>query len=223
MEKRGSSFRSAFLLVWLALLLTGLAPLRHVAVAAQAPPAASVGLERFVIVPEDSQVAYHVGEVFFNQNHQFNLATGVTKALRGEVLIDRTHPRRSQVGPITVDISQFASDSARRDEMIRGRWLESSRFPIAEFMPTAFQGLPDGDVQGRGIPLKITGDLRIRDVTRSATFDVSLKLEAETITGVATTTILMTDFGFDPPSILGILKAGNEVNLEFRFTARPAE
>ena len=222
MEKRGSSFRSAFLLVWLALLLTGLAPLRHVAVAAQAPPAASVGLERFVIVPEDSQVAYHVGEVFFNQNHQFNLATGVTKALRGEVLIDRAHPRRSRVGRITVDISQLASDSARRDSMIRGRWLESSRFPIAEFTPTAIRGLPDEDVQGRDVPVQITGNLRIRDVTKPVSFDVSLKLEGETITGVATTKILMTDFGFDPPSLLGILKAGNEVNLEFRFTARTA-
>jgi polyisoprenoid-binding protein YceI len=214
--------RRALLLIGSALFIV-VAPIRHVAVAAPVPGVAAAGLERFVIVPGESQVVYHVGEFFFNQNHQFNLATGVTKVLRGEVLIDRTHPRRSKVGSITVDINQFASDSARRDEMIRGRWLESSRFPIAEFTPTAIQGLPDGDVQGRGILLKITGDLRIRDVTRSATFDVSLKLEGETITGVATTTILMTDFGFDPPSILGILKAGNEVNLEFRFTARAAE
>ena len=59
-------------------------------------------------------------------------------------------------------------------------------------------------------------------MARPVTFDVSLKLEGEAITGVATTKILMTDFGFNPPSILGILKAGNEVTLEFRFTARAA-
>jgi polyisoprenoid-binding protein YceI len=215
--------RSALLLIWSALLLTGLPSLGPVAVAAPLPPAPPVGLERFVIVPGESQVAYHVGEVFFNQNHQFHLATGVTRSLRGEVLIDPAHPRRSRVGPITVDISQFASDSAQRDGVIRGRWLESSRFPIAEFTPTAIQGLPDEDVQGRNIPLQITGNLRIRDVTRPVTFDVSLKLEGKTLTGVATTKILMTDFGFDPPSLLGILKAGNEVNLGFRFTARAAE
>jgi len=39
---------------------------------------------------------------------------------------------------------------------------------------------------------------------------------------VATTTIRMTDFGFEPPSILGILKAENEVKLEFHFVARRA-
>ena len=44
----------------------------------------------------------------------------------------------------------------------------------------------------------------------------------ETLRGTATGTIRMTDFGFDPPAILGILRAENEVRLEFRFTARPA-
>jgi len=222
MTRRGRSMRSALLVIWSTLLLTGFAPLHHAAVAAQVPPAPPMGLERFVIMPGESQVAYHVGEVFFNQNHQFNLATGVTRRLQGEVLIDRTHPRRSRLGPIAVDISQFASDSTRRDEMIRERWLESSRYPIAEFTPTEIKGLPDGDAQGRDIPLQVTGNLRIRDVARPVTFDVSLKLEGEAITGVATTKILMTDFGFNPPSILGILKAGNEVTLEFRFTARAA-
>lgn|GEM_PF-6340437 len=33
---------------------------------------------------------------------------------------------------------------------------------------------------------------------------------------------ISTDFGFEPPSILGILRAENEVRLEFRFVARPA-
>ncbi len=214
--------RRALLLIWSTLLLTGVAPLQHGAGAAPVSTVPAVGLERFVIVPGKSQVAYHVGEVLFNQNHQFNLATGVTNVVQGEVLIDRANPRRSRVGPITIDISQFTSDSARRDEMIRAHWLESSRYPIAEFTPTAIQGLPDEYAPGREIPVQITGNLRIREVTRPTTFDASLKLEGQTIIGVVTTKILMTDFGFDPPSLLGILKAGNEVTLEFRFTARAA-
>jgi hypothetical protein len=35
------------------------------------------------------------------------------------MLIDRDHPRQSQIGPITVDISQLTSDSRRRDNAIR--------------------------------------------------------------------------------------------------------
>ena len=42
------------------------------------------------------------------------------------------------------------------------------------------------------------------------------------LTGTVQATILMTDFGFDPPSILGLLKAENQVQLELQFTAKRA-
>jgi hypothetical protein len=32
----------------------------------------------------------------------------------------------------------------------------------------------------------------------------------------------MTDFGFDPPSLLGFLQAQNQVELEIQFTAQRA-
>ena len=54
------------------------------------------------------------------------------------------------------------------------------------------------------------------------TFATTLKLEGTTLNGVAVTQIRMTDFGFDPPSILGVLRAENDVRLEFRFVARRA-
>ena len=189
-------------------------------VALAAAPAASVGLERFAIVPEESQVSYHVGETFFNEDNRFNVAVGVTHGVQGEILVDRAHPRQSRVGTITVDISQFTSDSGRRDRAIRRRWLESARYPTATFTPTAIEGLPDAIVEGQEIPVRISGNLRVRDVTRPVTFSGPLKLQGATLTGDVHTTIQMTDFGFDPPSILGFLKAENQASLDFQFTAR---
>ncbi len=210
------------LLICSTLLFIGGAKRQNVAVAALASPPVAPSLQRFVIVPAESQVAYHVDEIFF-QTHQFHVATGITKTIQGDLLIDRVKPRRSHIGPITVNISQFTSDSAGRDAAIRGLWLMSSRYPIATFTPTAIQGLPEKYVQGSGVAVRITGNLRIRQVTRLTAFNASLMLDGEKLTGVATTKILMTDFGFDPPSILGLLKTGNEVNLEFHFTARPLD
>jgi len=189
-------------------------------VALAAAPAASVGLERFAIVPEESQVSYHVGETFFNEDNRFNVAVGVTHGVQGEILVDRAHPRQSRVGTITVDISQFTSDSGRRDRAIRRRWLESARYPTATFTPTAIEGLPDAIVEGQEIPVRISGNLRVRDVTRPVTFSGPLKLQGATLTGTVRATIQMTDFGFDPPSILGFLKAENQATLDFQFTAR---
>jgi polyisoprenoid-binding protein YceI len=202
-----------------AVLLPGGAP----AAAPAAPGPEPAGLERYVIVPPESQVIYRVGEVFFEEGGRFNVAVGTTNAVQGEVFVDRAHPRRSRVGTITVDISQFRSDSSRRDNAIRARWLESKRYPTAVFTPTALRGMPEVYTPSRDMPVEITGNLTIREVTKPATFAAKLRLDGTVLTGIATTTILMTDFGFVPPAILGVLKAENEVKLEFRFLARHGE
>lgn len=184
-------------------------------------PAAVPITQRFVIVPAESQVTYRVAETFINEGNRLNVAVGVTNAIRGEILINRTDPRQSRVGVIAVDISRFQSDSTRRDNAIRGRWLESSHFPTAEFTPTEIAGLPAAYEDGKELRLEITGRLKVRDATRLTKFQTTLTVSGTTLTGLATAKILMTDFGFQPPSILGILRAENEVNLEFRFVARP--
>src|SRR5881628_2502720 len=195
-------------------IVTGVLPESHLPVVVAAPATA----QRFVIVPEESQVAYRVGETLIREDNRFNVAVGISRAVRGEIVIDRA----SQVGPITVDISQFQSDSQRRNSAIQERWLESARFPIAEFTPTRIEGLPAQYEEGREIAVRIVGNLKVRGVVKSVTFTTALKLQGPQLTGTAATKVLMTDFGFDPPSILGILRAQNEVEIEFRFLARSA-
>jgi polyisoprenoid-binding protein YceI len=184
--------------------------------------AAAAGGQRFLIVPGESQVIYRVGETLISEGNRFNVAVGVTRAVRGEVVVDRTNPAASRVGTISVDISQFQSDSSRRDNAIRGRWLESSRYPIAEFVPTRIDGLPAQYVEGRDIALRISGNLKVRTEVQPTTFEATVRLAGNELRGTAAAKILMTDFGFEPPSILGILRAQNEVEIEFRFVARPA-
>jgi polyisoprenoid-binding protein YceI len=159
-----------------------------------------------------------VGETFF-ENNQFKTAVGVTHGIQGDIYVDRAHPKQSRVGPITVDVSQFTSDSGRRDRAIRQRWLESSKYPQAVFTPTAVEGMPDTYTEGRDIPVQIAGSLKVRDVVRPVTFKGIVRLQGDVLTGHTTATVLMTDFGFDPPSIM-ILRTENQVLLELEFTAR---
>jgi polyisoprenoid-binding protein YceI len=186
--------------------------------------AATVGAAaatRYVIVPSESEVVYRVNEVLFREGNRLNVAVGRTREVRGEVMVDRANPRNSRIGAITVNISTFKSDRARRDQAIRERWLESARFPTAEFRPREVEGLPSTYTEGQQLKLKVTGDLKVRDVTRSTTFEMTVVLRGTSLTGAATATIKMTDFGFDPPSILGILRTEDEARLEMQFVARP--
>jgi len=187
-----------------------------------AAPAGS-GVIVFRIIPEESQVTYEVGETFLNQNNRYAIAVGRTQQISGEVRFDPANPRNSRVGPLTIDISAFTSDSPRRDNAIRDRWLESARYPLATFAPTAIEGLPETYTAGEEITLTITGDLTVREVTRPTTFTVTGAIDGETMRGVAETQIKMTDFGFQPPDIAGVLRAEDDVKISFSFVARPGE
>lgn len=179
--------------------------------------------QRFVIVPEESMVMYSVDEVFLSEGIVEATAVGITRQIEGEIVYDMQNPQNSQMGTITIDISAFQSDEERRDNAIRERWLESATYPLATFEPTEIQGLPESYTSGEEINLQITGDLTVRDVTNQVTFDTTGFIEDEEMQGIATTQILMTDYGFDPPDIANILRAENEVDITFEFVARPPD
>lgn len=176
---------------------------------------------RYVIVPDETTVQYAVDETFLSDGIRDFTAIGVTQEVQGEVVFDPANPLESTVGEITIDISTFRSDDERRDNAIRDRWLESATFPIATFTPTNIEGLPEEYTYGDEVTLNITGDLVVRDVTRQTTFTTTGVITPEEMRGTATTQVLMTDFGFDPPDILNVLRAENEVDITFDFIARP--
>jgi len=181
----------------------------------------SADVRTYVIVPERSKVSYSVGEVFFNDNNRFNLAVGVTQKVNGEVFLNFAVPEQSSIGPVTVDISTFVSNSNRRDNAIRTRWLESQSYPLSTFTPKSVTGIPAQYTDGTEIELQVEGDLTVREVTQPVTFIVKAKLVGEELTGTANTEILMSNFGFDAPDIAGMLKAEDKVVIDFEFVAVP--
>jgi polyisoprenoid-binding protein YceI len=185
--------------------------------------AASAGAKTYVIQPDKSKVSYSVGETFFREGNRFNTAIGTTNSLNGEITLDHSKPSQSKVGDLTVNIEQFKSDSDRRDNKIRQQWLESSKFPMVTFKPTSISGLSDGATEGAPVTFQVTGDTTIRDTTKPLTFDVTATLNGDTLTGTATTKLKMTDFGFQPPDIAGMLKAENDVTINIEFVATPKQ
>lgn len=183
------------------------------------PPAAAK--VTYKIVPGESKVTYEVGETFLNQNNRFNLAVGVTSVVNGEIHADLADPPASSLGEFSIDISQFTSDSNRRDNAIRRDWLESTKFPMAVFKPTRIESLPASYTEGQAYTFRVTGDLTVKETTRPVTFDISASLQGDTLSGKATTTILMSAFGVGLISILGVLTTEDEARLTLDFVARP--
>lgn len=184
-----------------------------------APKPATPGA--YKIVPGQSKASYAVNEVFINRGNLLATAIGVSTVVNGEITLDPADPSKSKVGEITIDVSAFASDSGQRDNYIRRNSLESTKFPLARFKPTAITGLPASYKDGDELKFKMTGDMTVREATAPVTFDVTAKLAGGKLTGTATADVKMTDFKFNPPDIAGVLKADNEVKLKLEFVAMP--
>jgi polyisoprenoid-binding protein YceI len=190
--------------------------------AAAAPSGVASGTRTFMIVPEQTEASYQVQEKFLNRDLP-NMALGKTNAVTGELQLSLNGKPSGKVTKISVDLRTLTSDQSRRDSRIRTQWLESEKYPFAEFTSTDIQGIPDSYTEGQEVSFKLTGDMKIRDVTKPVTFDVKGKLEGDTITGSATSKILMKDFGFDPPNVAGMLTVEDGVTVAINFTAKEAK
>jgi len=213
---------------------TGAAPVATAAVttaasvnAAAATPAATAAASDYAvfnIAGSESEACYEVGETIPGQGKPFNLAIGVSKAIAGQIAIDKVNLALSQIGQIVIDISQFTSDSPQRDGQIRKRFLESNNYPLAKLTPTGLTGLPArAYVAGETLTFQIVGTLNIHNTNQPVTFDVSAHLvDANTLVGTATTNIKMTDFGITVPDIAHFVTANNDVYFVLNLVAHVA-
>jgi polyisoprenoid-binding protein YceI len=186
------------------------------------------GSHIYVIVPEGSQAFYIVDEEFF-QGALAKLGieaglidtVGSTQEIEGELqlnLDDLTSPLGTNY--FAVNLASLTTEQSRRDNWIRENGPRFNAYPLAEFTAKAIEDAPDTYVEGEEIRFKLLGDLTIREITQPVTFDVTASLEGNTITGVATAQLLMTDFGIEPPNFANTLTVENEFEVRVQFTAK---
>jgi polyisoprenoid-binding protein YceI len=189
---------------------------------------AETGLRTFVIVPEESSASYIATEEFFaDALRKFGIeagwadAVGVTQAIEGQLQLDLNN-LGDALGENTfkVMMNTFVTNQSMRDNWIRTDGPRFDQYPEAIFKATAIEGAPASYTEGDEVTFQLIGDITIREVTKPVTFDVTASLSGDTITGAATTRMLMSDFGIEPPSFANTLTVSDEFGVEVKFTAR---
>ena len=197
---------------------------------AKAPAVAAPagGVISLKIVEGESNAQYEVDETLFNQNNKLATAIGITPKVNGEIKLDPKDPSKTQVGKITIDISLLKSDghpngngSPRRDNFIKNSFLESAKFPIVEFAPTNYEGLPTAYKTGDTLKFKMVGDMKVHDTAKPVTWDVEATYDGSVLKGRASTALKMSLFGVQPPNIAGMLRAEDDTKLALVFVAKP--
>ena len=164
-----------------------------------------------------SEAHFIIDEVL---NNEPKTVIGSTNQVAGEIAIDPQDPAKTRVGIIQVDARALTTDNDFRNRAIKNQILQTDQYEFVAFTPTEIVGLPQNGVVGKPYTFQIVGDLTIRDVTKQATFDVTVTAPTETrVEGTATTTIAYADYGITIPQVRQVANVSNQVRLELDFVA----
>ncbi len=176
----------------------------------------------FNIDSTQSQVSFTLTEEL---NRQPTTVVGTTDQVAGQIAVDFANPSASQIGELRINARTLTTPEEMRNRTIRGQILQSAQdqYEFITFQPTAISGLPASITIGAPVTLQITGDLTIRDVTQSVTFDATVTADSETqISGTATTTVQRADFNLNIPNVPQVANVSEAVQLEIDFVATAA-
>jgi polyisoprenoid-binding protein YceI len=172
------------------------------------------------IVPAQTTASYSVFENLIFENKPNNDAVGTTHDVQGNFHIRTGASPVVQAMHIVVDLRTLQTDSPRRDSYVRQNALETDTYPTATFDSVSTQGLPVNYSEGDNVHFQLIGNMTMHGKTNKETFDVQGKVQDNMITGKATSTIFMTDFGIQPPNLANVAVSQNKVVITITFTAK---
>lgn len=117
---------------------------------------------------------------------------------------------------LEADMTTLVSDESRRDDALRGRGIETDRFPSARFSLSEPVDLTRRTTAARG-ELTLHGETRPIRVRVSAQ-----RLGGDTLELAGSAPIAFADFRIEPPSVAGVVTVEDEGTLEFKLRLRPA-
>ena len=174
----------------------------------------------YVVAPTGNEARYRVRE----QLAGFDLpkdAIGATKDVTGRIVIGPDGKVVKESSKVTIELSTLKSDQGRRDNYLRRSTLETSKYPQAELVPAALEGLLLPIAPGSSQTFSVRGDLTVHGATRPTTWQVTARGEGNGIVGTATTAFTFKDFGLEQPRVPVVLSVADTIRLEYDFRFVP--
>lgn len=170
------------------------------------------GRQKLGIVASLSRVGFDAKSTL----HDFS---GVTQKVEGELVVDLAQPGLSPSGKLEVDASSLDTGLADRDEGMR-ELLKAKEHSKLVFEWTGFEA-DKVDVAAQKVTGKARGNLTLRGKSREVTMPVTVTVDASKRVGIeGELTILLTDFGIEPPSQLGMISVEDKLKLWISLRAR---
>jgi polyisoprenoid-binding protein YceI len=144
-----------------------------------------------------SEFGYRVDEVLGGVNVT---AVGRSNEIAGSLTIEGTTASVTA----TVEVENIVSNDSIRDGQFRGRIMDVSNFPTANFRttePIDFGTLP---ADGEQVTATANGELTLKGVTQAVTVEITAQASGAGIGVLGNIPITFTDYGIDNPSNPGV-------------------
>jgi len=187
---------------------------------AKSTSTASPSGQSYIVAPDGNEARYRVRE----QLAGFDLpkdAIGATKDVTGRIVIGSDGKVVKDGSKVTIDLASLKSDQGRRDNYLRRATLETSKYPQAELVPVALEGLLLPIAPGSSQTFSVRGDLTVHGATHPTTWQVTARGEGNGIVGTATTAFTFKDFGLEQPKVPVVLSVADTIRLEYDFRFVP--
>lgn len=134
----------------------------------------------------------------FHAEDTYDSFDGKTSDVSGSIVADPESPASSSV-TIVINIDSLDTGVGMRNREMRGRFLETSKFPAATFRSVSVKG-PDSIAPNAPAEISVTGDLTLHGVTKRMTIPVRVVLIPDgRIHASSRFKIHMPDFGISVP------------------------
>ena len=183
-----------------------------------APAAKTAGELRLALDPAATKARFRVKEQFANQTVMAE-AVGETDKVTGQLVMDAAGKINRDQSKFTVDMNSLKTDQAQRDNFIKRSTLTVAQFPTAQFVPTEIKGLASPLPTSGDVQFQLVGDMTVRGVTKPITWDVTAKIEGQSLVGQAKTAFKFGDFGMEPPRVPILAAVEDNIRLEMDFKA----
>ena len=160
-----------------------------------------------------SELVVGVDEVLAGADQRVELTT---RALAGDVAVSSEPAVR--LGEVVVDVQQLESDNSLRDKVLHHEFLESHTNPEV-VLREATVVLGDDATTTSVDGATIDGDLVLKREPFPTTWDVDARIDGDTLTATARTTVKMSDLGIGPITKIGLVQTSDDVDLELRLVA----
>lgn len=192
----------------------------HSVAGSDATTTSSVAGLHLVVAPSGNEARYRIREELVGMDFP-NDAIGRTSNVTGGIGVATDGTIIPGESKFVINVATLKSDRDRRDGFVRGRVLETDRYPTVEFVPTAVRGVPKKLPTSGAHTFDMIGNLTVRGVTKPTTWHVTAESKKGQVTGNAKTLFTFSDFKIDQPRVPVLLSVQDTIRLEYDFTLVP--